>query len=285
MLTTEHVEHYRTFGFVVLRQQLDEAAVAALSEEVDRALRDAFGGRLDERPETGGIAGHYLPVMGAARTPASLRLVERFHPIARRLLGTEALPAPAEAILLFDQAAWHDDTGFDVAAVKFAAYLEPLEAGIGALRVLPGSQLDAYRDLARGFDRRVTAQNREELQLAVERLPAYVCETEPGDVIAFDLRLYHASIHGRDRRQWTVSYYRDPHTPEQADEVRRALADEVAADYGSWGAYDSERYPFYDPDWVAELERDWRAPAVGRLRQLGVLAAAAAARGTSMPET
>ncbi len=285
MLTTEHVEHYRSFGFAILREQLDVATVAALSEEVDRAFRDAFGDRFDERPDPGGIAGHYLPVMSAARTPVSLRLVERFHPIARRLLGAEALPAPAEAILLFDQAAWHDDTGFDVSAVKLACYLEPLEAGTGALRVLPGSQLDAYRDLAKSFDRRVMAQNREELQLTVERLPAYVCETKPGDVIAFDLRLYHASIHGRDRLQWTVSYYRDPDTPEQADEVGRALADEVAADYGSWGEYDPARYPFYDPEWLAELERDWRAPAVGRLRQLGVLAAAAAARGTSMPET
>jgi hypothetical protein len=50
MLTDEYVEHYRTFGFVVLRKQLDEQTIAALSQEVDWALRNAFGERSDERP-------------------------------------------------------------------------------------------------------------------------------------------------------------------------------------------------------------------------------------------
>jgi hypothetical protein len=136
MFSDEHVEHYRSFGFVILRNQLDEATIDALSSEVDTSFRDAFGDRFDERPDPGGITGHYLPVMSTTRTPVSLGLVERFHPLARRLLGREALPSPAQAILFFDQANWHDDTGLDVTAVKFACYLEPLTAATGALRVL-----------------------------------------------------------------------------------------------------------------------------------------------------
>jgi Phytanoyl-CoA dioxygenase (PhyH) len=271
MLTDEHVEHYRTFGFVILRRQLDEETIAALSAEIDHAFRDAFGDRFDERPDAGGISGHYLPVMSTERTPVSLGLLECFDPIARRLLDGEALPAPAQAILFFDQAAWHEDTGFAVTAVKFACYLESLTAANGALRVLSGSYLDTYRDTAKRFDRRVMAQNRDELQVTVERVPAYVCETRPGDVIAFDLRLYHASIYGRDRRQWTVTYYRD----DGSDALKEALADEAAPGYGSWGDYDPERYPFYDPAWVAELDRDWRVHVACRLRELSVFDAAA----------
>ncbi len=275
MITEEHIEHFRAFGFVVLRRQLDAETVERLSAEIDRAFRDAFGTRFDERPDPGGIIGHYLPVMSCAIAPASLELVEHLHPVARRLLGSEALPSPAEAILFFEEAPWHDDTGFDVVAVKFAAYLEPLTAGTGALRVLPGSHLEPFRARAHEFERRVTTQRRDEIAEAVERLPGVACETEPGDMIAFDLRLFHASLGGKDRRQWTMSFYRDPASPEEAEPVAAALLDDVAADYGSWGEYDPQRYPFYDPEWIAETERTWRAPSISRLRELGVLDAAA----------
>jgi hypothetical protein len=275
MLTDEDVQHYRTFGFVVLRKQLDQTTVTALAAEVDRAFVDALGDHFRDRPDEGGIRGHYLPVMSTSRTPVSIGLVEHFHMVGQRLLGGRVLPAPAEAILFFDQAPWHDDTGFEVHAVKFAAYLEPLQASTGALRVLPGSQLDSFRTLARDFDRRVMAQRSEEIPETVERLPGYVIETEPGDVIAFDLRLYHASIRGTDRRQWTVTCYLDIEEAAPASELADALADEVAPDDGSWGHYDPQRYPFYDPAWIARAEQDWRAPALRRLRELGVLEAAA----------
>ncbi len=275
MITEEHVEYFRTFGFVVLRRQLVAETVERLSAEIDRAFRDAFGKRFDERPDPGGISGHYLPLMSQALTPGSLELVEHLHPVARRLLGSEALPSPAEAILFFGEAPWHDDTGSEVTAVKFAAYLEPLTAGTGALRVLPGSHLEPFRTAAREFERRTTTQRRDEIPEAVERLPGLSCETEPGDVIAFDPRLFHASVGGRDRRQWTVSFYRDPVSPAEAESVAAALLDDVATDYGSWGEYDPRRYPFYDPEWVAETEQTWRGPAIVRLRELGVLDAAA----------
>jgi hypothetical protein len=264
---------------VILRRQLDPATVERLTSETATAFRDAFGPRFDERPVRGGIGGHYLPVMSGALTPVSVEVVAHLHAVARRFLGAEALPGPAEAILLFGEAPWHDDTGLDVTAVRFAAYLDRLEAGSGALRLLPGSHRHPYREAARAFDRQVSAQRDDEIAAVVERLPAYVCATEPGDVIALDLRLYHASIHGRDRRLWTVTYYRDPEGPEEAAAVAAALADDVAADYGSWGEYDPRRYPFYDPDWIAATRRTWRAPAIERLGQLGVLAAAARSIG------
>jgi hypothetical protein len=284
MITTEHVEHFQTFGFVMLRRQFLPDTVERLSEELNRAFRDAFGARFDERPDPGGIAGHYLPVMSASLTPVSLELIEHLHPVARRLLGAEALPSPAEAILFFKEAPWHDDTGGDYSAVKFAAYLEPLRAENGALRLMPGSHRQPFRSAVEAFDRSVSAQHDDEIAATVERLPGCVIETEPGDVIAFDPRLHHASIHGRDRRQWTVTFYGDPSTPEEAAEISAALADDVADDYGSWGEYDPRRYPFYDPEWVATTEQTWRGASIGRLRELGTLAAAARSIGAEATE-
>jgi hypothetical protein len=141
MLSDEQIDHYRTFGFLVLPGRLDEHETAALGAELDRAHRDAFGARYDERPDRGGIDGHYLPMMSRTRTPRSLALVEdpRFLAAARQLIGAAVVPFYAEGILYFGEAGFHDDAGPGVKAVKFVAYLEPLTADTGALRLLPGS--------------------------------------------------------------------------------------------------------------------------------------------------
>lgn len=80
-------------------------------------------------------------MMSRTRTPRSLALVEdpRFLAAAGQLLGATMLPLYAEGILYFGEAGFHDDAGPGVKAVKFVAYLEPLTAASGALRLLPGS--------------------------------------------------------------------------------------------------------------------------------------------------
>jgi hypothetical protein len=127
MLSHEQIDHYRTFGFLVLPGYLEEHETAALGAELDRAQRDAFGARYHQRPDDGGSSGHYLPMMSRVRTPVSLALVEdhRFLATARQLVGAPVVPTYAEGILYFDQSGFHDDAGPGVKAVKFVAYLEP----------------------------------------------------------------------------------------------------------------------------------------------------------------
>jgi hypothetical protein len=48
MLTDAQVDHFRTFGFLVLPGYLDERETAALADELDRSHRDAFGARYDD---------------------------------------------------------------------------------------------------------------------------------------------------------------------------------------------------------------------------------------------
>lgn len=267
MLTDVQIDHYRTFGFVLLRGHLDSETIAALSDEIDRAFRDAFGSYFEERPtEEGGITGHYLPVMSVERTPASVGLVERLVPVAEQLIGPLALPSPAEAVLFFEQAGLHTDSGFAVPGAKFAVYLEPLTAATGALRVLPGSHHQPYGELAQRHEWGYAPSNAEELCRAIESIPMVPLETEPADVIVFNEHLLHASIHGRERRQWNVTYYPAPATPEQTEAIRGILLDHVHEGYGSWGHYDPARYPFYDPAWL-----DPDKPFVARMRAIGAL--------------
>ena len=153
MLTTGHVDHFRTFGFTVLRGFLADRA-AALRAETGAALRDGYIATYDERVSDG-ISGHYLP-MASRLTPVSASLVcddPRFIDAAEQLLGGPVIPECPEGVLYFAEAGWHDDDGIGVRGVKFAAYFDELTADSGALRLVPGShhreqntRLAAYRN-------------------------------------------------------------------------------------------------------------------------------------------
>jgi Phytanoyl-CoA dioxygenase (PhyH) len=274
MLSDEQIDQYRTFGFLVLPGYLDEYETAALGAELDRAHRDAFGARYTERPDRGGIDGHYLPMMSRARTPRSLALVEdpRFLAAARQLIGAAVVPFYAEGILYCGEAGFHDDAGPGVKAVKFVAYLEPLTADTGALRLLPGSHHPEFSAIVAAWDRRHPAMDSEQLRRQVEGLPLYVAETRPGDVIAFDWHVRHTSVRGRDRRQWTVSYVRDPATAEETASFTDVVVDgNLAFLLDDLDDYDHEAYPPYDDHWLAPDPADaGRVALSDRMRALGM---------------
>ena len=101
---------------------------------------------------------------------------------------------------------------------KFCIYPEPLDADTGALRVIPGSYraplFDALRKVpAIGDDHRI------------EDFPGYVCRTEPGDVVLFNLNCWHASRGGRPGRTLLdVVYFAYPKTPQHLAETRFTYA-------------------------------------------------------------
>jgi hypothetical protein len=259
MVTHAQIAFYRTFGFVALPKLIEPDRVAALSAEFDRVPPEAFGDRWPERNDDG-ISGHYLPAMGP-RTPVSRELAEWLLGAGEQLLGAAALPWDVQEILLFDQAGLHDDFGIPAKGVKLVAYLEPLRAESGALRLVPGSQHAEFRTRLRQWLRDNPVEDSEQLRRQVDATPCFVAETAPGDVIAFDVHTFHASVRGRDRRQWTATYLKDPKTEEE-----RAAFDEVVADEARWAAdpvdYDRALYPLFPSD---------EAPYIARLRELGVL--------------
>ena len=270
MVTDQQLDHYRTFGFVVLRGYLDQRETAALGQELDGALRDAFGAHFHQRPTTGGIEGHHLPIMSRHRTPTSLALVEdaRFINAARRLLDAPVLPTYAEGVLLFDQAGFHYDDGTGSTGVKFAAYLEPLTAQTGALRLMPGSHHPDFAASLQGWERRNPALDAEGLRRQISGIPCHVAETRPGDVIAFDWHTWHASIYGTDRRQWTISYAKDPRTTEETRRLQDFFRSAVPE---GDEPYDHAAYPCYDEHWlVADPAHPERANLTDRMRELGM---------------
>ena len=98
-------------------------------------------------------------------------------------------------------------------------YLQPVRADSGALRVIPGShkrpwfdQLDERPPLRYAWAREDFAGA--EAADVIESVPGYVCKSNPGDVVAFDARLWHASVGGSsDRQMCTLVYFNYPRPP------------------------------------------------------------------------
>jgi hypothetical protein len=262
----EQVDWFRSFGYLVLRGFFEPVLVDELRAETIGTIRAVHGDRHRERPAMSGMAGHYTCLLGPW-APRTVELVDsrRLVGLAERLVGAGVLPSPCDTqgICYFDHAGWHNDTGIAIRGVKFVAYLEPLDAGSGALRVLPGSH--RLTDAALG--------HLYSIDLGVPDVPAQALATEPGDVIAFDPLLYHASWGGRDRHQWSTMYVRDAITPSW----RPGLVDWFA-DGTRYVDELPEGYRPFDRSWVADgsgdlcdTRLDQRHRWMYRLNQLGVL--------------
>src|SRR5579859_7173862 len=181
MLTTDQVDHFRTFGFTVLRGYLADRT-SALRAEADAAIRDAYAATYHERV-IDGISGHYLP-MASRLTPVSASLVcddPRFTDAAEQLLGGPVIPEYPEGVLYFAEAAWHTDDGIGVRGVKFAAYFDELTAGTGALRLVPGSHHPEQGARLAAYARRQPPV-RDDAEAAGYRssIPGYAADTSPG---------------------------------------------------------------------------------------------------------
>jgi hypothetical protein len=269
MLTTDQVDHFRTFGFVVLRGCLADR-IGVLCAEADAAIRDAYATTYHERV-IDGISGHYLP-MASRLTPVSASLAcddPHFSGAAEQLLGGPVIPECPEGVLYFSEARWHTDDGIGVRGVKFAAYFDELSAGTGALRLVPGSQhAEQNARLAAYSRRRDPAHDDAGFAAYQASFPGYAAETVPGDVIAFDLHTWHASSGGRDRLAWNAVYLRCPATQDERDRTLRYARDSFEQ---AFRGFDRDRYPVWR-DWLADAAaRRRRAPVIERMRHAGIL--------------
>jgi hypothetical protein len=258
VLTRQQIDHFVTFGFVLLPDLLGPRRTHALRAEVGAAIRDAYAGTYDERV-IDGISGHYLP-MTSRFTPTSASLVCE-DPVligtAEALIGGPVLPSLPEGVLYFAEAGWHNDDGIGVRGVKFATYFDELRAGNGALRFVPCSHYDDSTPVLRAYQ-----------MAGYHEVPGVVVESRPGDVIAFDLHTFHASFGGRDRLAWAIEYLVVPEDDAAREKTLRWMNDGFEQ---SFRGFDRERYPAWR-DWLAKRPTDERrAVVIERLRAAGVL--------------
>ena len=232
-LSSQQLDHFNVFGFLVFRQLLS-------NEEMARYGRE-FNAGLDSWIENGkhdGKLRHYATLM-EENSPfiAGLAHDHRFGEVAEQLLGKEVLAIAVDGNYHVNDTLWHPDTrSLDYAAVKFCIYPDPLTGSNGALRVIPGSHRDPFHS-------QISREPEMAYDLAQADVPSYTFESQPGDVIAFNVALWHAAFGGDScRRQGVVVYYEDPDTPE----ATAAIKEQMRSNHGKIA---QTGRPLYGPYW------------------------------------
>mgnify|MGYP001273266428 CR=1 FL=1 len=224
LLAEEQVRFFRTFGFVVLRQHFTEVEMSTIDAELAGAVERTFADRpFDER--TSSSESLQQVSLTRAITPFICALPEgpQFYGIARQLYGADAIGHESSAVLYVGDTRWHADrSGTDIQVsdfgCKFCIYPKPLGADTGALSVMPGSFSTSYYDALRNLPG-IADDTR------IGDFPGFVCHTEPGDVVLFNLNCWHASQGGRPGRILIdVVYYNYPKTPQHLAETRFTYA-------------------------------------------------------------
>ncbi len=266
MFTDHQLDQFNTFGFLVLRQVFSPEELETIEVEYENGLNTAY-----KHIPFDGSKRHWTNTLGP-ETPFMASMLEdsRIHELAQQLHGEDVIGMNADANRYVGHTSWHPDHNADPKkdcyGIKFAYYLDPVSAHTGALRVVPGShKLPLHRELGDMINR---------YGLDVQDIPSYVCESEPGDVVAFDLRLWHASCGGSvGRRMCTLVYYNNPMNP--VEEV--ATRNRAARSVNTTAHFDRPNDPLYHPHWLenqpgSPIRQRW----IRRLGELGFLDAPAA---------
>ncbi len=202
-VTDDHRRHFAAFGYVVFRQAFDPEEVARYGAALEETLRRKRGG------------GDFAGQRGERITPLFDEAPDVFCP----LLDDERLLAMADGLLGADNlftgsndgnlyvghTPWHIDGGGanGPALLKLSFYCDPVNEGHGCLSVLPGSHhVPFFEQLHDLFFVRKT------LDMNDPNVPGRTpLASIPGDVIAFDHRLWHSSWGGSaGRRQFAFSF-------------------------------------------------------------------------------
>ena len=206
---------FKTFGYTVLRKLLTPDEL----EIIGREHRDGLAAAFPDEPFDGTL-GQWTKMMNE-ETPFYASLTEdlRFLTPAQQICGADVLGNGTDAHFSVGNTDWHSDSGWQPnsenvqLAVKYHFHLDTVTAETGALRFIPGSHL------LRGTKRKLFQEALD--KVPSEDVPCQVVPTQPGDVIAFDIRTWHASLGGSPgRRVCNAEYFRNPDTTEGIELLR-----------------------------------------------------------------
>ena len=258
MLSDDQINQFRIFGFLVLRKLFSDEETETMQTEFEHG-RIAT---LKSNPNAGSLSlTQWSNLKPESPFIASLLEEKRFLDAADQLLGGNAVAVYTNSNRRGGDTRWHPDTrDLNVKGFKFTSYLRPVADNTGALRVSPGSHKGPFHQ---GLN-----ESLEGFVLDLCDVPAHACEVEPGDVIVFDMNLYHAaSDNSDDRRQLTFCYLSPPATSGEKKSILK-LCGEMRETHQYTGAPP----PHYHPDWLANpQENDRRREWIERLQEWGMI--------------
>ena len=247
-LSDAQIQHFEVFGFLVRRNVFNLEEINRINDEFDHRLA-SLKAEVDPREDR---LFNNWPNRNP-QTPYISSLLEdpRIYIPSEQIVGEDCVPIHSNANSYARSSAWHPDTkDAHLLMVKNVMYLQPTTGDHGALRVIPGSHKNPLHEnlLRIGLDCSFGKESLylKEAGLRGEDIPSYIFCSEPGALIMFNQRLWHAAFGGyEDRRTCTFNFYQNPKSLGEKETMRKQL--EVAKEgikfLGTIG-------PQYHPWWL-----------------------------------
>jgi hypothetical protein len=282
MLISHDTEFFKVFGFLKIPGFFSKHEVELMAEEYETGLSTA----VPLYNSAVGLRGQMNWSNMQPQMPLLASMLEegRLLKVARTLVGDGTVGVMSNGNFFSGRfTEWHADTSVSgFRSVKFAAYLDPLEGESGALRVIPGSHRSPWHEelLPIGMKKSLKEVGNPDAKgvsaYSVTEIPAHICSTNPGDLLAFDLKLWHASWNGSSRRRMLSFTYFDKPQSDNELESWRAVVKQLGKEalnrelrrHREWikaglGANDIPvKEPQFHPMWLEEansnaLRRKW----------------------------
>lgn len=259
-LDEDSVTFYRAFGYLVFRGFFDRDEMRVVDREFSSTMTDEYPGAVFDPTAGPERQRRRWAVLMDQDTPFHASLLEdgRLVSLARQLSGGEVLGIKVQGNRFGGDTPWHRDTYTSSrGGIKFIWYHQAVDRQSGALRLVPTTHL-------LGDDYLFAEKLR---RLPIRDAPAAVLPTDPGDMIAFDMRIWHGSCGGVDRSESSVTYYNEPRSEAEEEALRLRARTNIEILLDEFGP---RRDYFYSKAWIAnEGGSDLRARWIDRLQEIG----------------
>ncbi|MBM4409534.1 MAG: phytanoyl-CoA dioxygenase family protein [Chloroflexi bacterium] len=226
-LTEQQLRFYRTFGFLKF-PGLFAAEIGAITDAFEEVW--AASGRTHDHVKRSML----IPFVDSHPYLSALLDDPRIDETAAAILGDDYNYETSDGNYYVGDTKWHSDKEPDDPheSFKIAFYLDPVTEATGALRVIPGSthRGDAFLAmLHEAVPFTFASRPDESWGVAGADVPAYACESQPGDMLLFNHRIKHSSWGGGDRRRMFTFNFEARYAAADLPVLRQKMAAESAA--------------------------------------------------------
>ncbi len=213
-LTPEQKNFFETFGFLVFP--------GVLKDDIEWITQE-FGAVFDDKglEHTADKRTCIVPFIDQREKLNTLLDHPAITGIADGLLGDDFNYVGGDGNYYTGDTGWHSDAWNDPAGyMKIALYLDPVTKDSGALRVIPGTHRIDNKDCPA----RDAGQSEKLWGIAQSEVPSVALESNPGDVVAFNHNLMHASFGGStQRRMFTLNLCEHADTPAKIEGLQNYI--------------------------------------------------------------
>ena len=229
-ITHADKQFFEMFGFLIIRNVLSRPEIKLIEKEYDYGFKKT----LEHHSNGFGMRKQFNWSNLNEMCPnlCSLPYQKNILRIVKKLMSNKIFPYLCNSNNFNGPATeWHTDqaANTDCFAVKVAFYLDELDENSGGLRFLPCSHREPLNsDL---WDFGLHGSNETDIKdyqsksgLEIDQVPSYYCRTNPGDMVIFNLKIWHSSLGGgKNRRNITINYSKYPEKESESESLK-ALA-------------------------------------------------------------